>query len=460
MTEHAMNQNEPYQWTASRALELMRSGELTAEAYLASCLGRIHALEDRIGAWACLDEASALNQARELDRDRRRGAGSNALFGIPVGIKDIFNTRDLPTCMGSPIWAGFTPGNDARVVHELRRSGAVIPGKTVTAEFAVHHPGRTVNPHHPEHTPGTSSSGSAAAVATGMVPLALGTQTAGSTIRPASFCGIYGFKPSFGLVPRTGILKTLDTLDHVSFLARSVEDIALVFETARVHGRNYPYVYNLLENPEEQRPGKPWRVAFVRTYVWPLAEVYVKEAMLDFAARLSDVYGVEVVETELPGELEEAHAVHNLVYEGSLAYYFREEYQSSRERLSPVFRRMVERGREISPERLKFGFARQNALARRLDRFLSDFDVVLTYSTAHEAPEGLHTIEQKDPCLIWTLCRAPSMNLPLFVGPKRLPFGAQLVARRYRDYKLLRFVSMLRDRGLSPEGPYPRGVME
>ena len=447
---------QPYQLTATEAADLLARGELSVEELALSCLGRIRKLEATIGAWECLDEDLVMEQARGLDRLRREGGRDpRRMFGIPVGVKDIFNTRDMPTCMGSPIWAGFTPGNDARVVAEMRYNDAVIMGKTVTAEFAVHHPGKTVNPHDHARSPGTSSSGSAAAVATGMVPVALGTQTAGSTIRPASFCGVYGLKPSFGAVPRTGILKTLDTLDHVSFFGRSPEDLEMIFETVRVRGRNYPFVHRSLDDDAAQDHDGDWKVAFVKTGVWDQAEPYVQRAMEDFARRLDATAGVRVSVTDLPEAMSDAHAVHTEIYESSLSYYFKDEYDNDRDRISPIMREMIERGRTIGMERLRAGLKRQNELAETLDGFLSGYDIVLSHSTAHEALIGLDSIENRDPCLIWTLCRAPSINLPAFTGPNGLPFGAQVVARRYRDRKLLTFARMLRDSGLVGAAPNP-----
>jgi Asp-tRNA(Asn)/Glu-tRNA(Gln) amidotransferase A subunit family amidase len=229
-----MDKLRPYEMTAVDAATALGKGQMSVRELVDSCLARIEELEPRIGAWACTDPDLARSRADELDARKKVGSGgAGPLFGLPIGVKDVFNTARFPTAMGSPIWNGFTPGNDARVVSDLELADAVIMGKTVTAEFAVHYPGKTVNPYDYERSPGTSSSGSAAAVACQMVPLALGTQTAGSTIRPASFTGIYGYKPTFGLIPRTGILKTLDTLDHVTFFARCSADLRLVMDATR-----------------------------------------------------------------------------------------------------------------------------------------------------------------------------------------------------------------------------------
>src|SRR5881409_152636 len=214
--------------SASEAARLIRDGVISSEQLVEACLARVHETDAQIQAWAFLDSDHALAQARAADELRLSGQPIGPLHGVPVGIKDIIDTGDMPTENGSVLHAGRTPSRDAAVVTLLRAAGAVIMGKTVTTEFATRSPGKTRNPHNPAHTPGGSSSGSAAAVGAGMVPLALGSQTTGSTIRPASFCGVWGFKPTHGLVPRHGMLQLSRTLDHVGLFARTIEDIALL----------------------------------------------------------------------------------------------------------------------------------------------------------------------------------------------------------------------------------------
>lgn len=451
-----MGKLQPFEMTAVEAAKALRDGQMTVRELVDSCLGRIDEFEPWIGAWACIDPEQARARADELDR-RSTGGGRDLgpLFGLPVGVKDVFNTARFPTTMGSRIWEGFTPGNDARVVSDLELTDAVIMGKTVTAEFAVHHPGKTVNPHDYERSPGTSSSGSAAAVACQMVPLALGTQTAGSTIRPASFTGIYGYKPTFGLIPRTGILKTLDTLDHVTFFARAPADLRLIMDSTRVRGRNYPFVNEFLESDKNEPPPRCWKIGFLRTHVWDLAEDYVQQAMLSFVERLRGLDWIQIEEIAQPAGLDESHVVHELIYTKSLSYYFQDEYSQQRDKISQVMRDMVERGREIPADRFQWGLRRQNELTEQVDKMLSAYDVVLCHSTAHVALKGLHSVEQKDPCLVWTLCRAPAVNVPAFTGPQGLPFGLQIVSRRYRDYTLLEFAGRLAASGLIPAAPNP-----
>ena len=226
--------------SASAAARFIHDGVISSAQLVDACLARVRATDAEVQAWAFLDPDHALGQARAADEWRLGGRPTGPLHGVPVGIKDIIDTADMPTENGSALHAGRTPSRDATVVASLRAAGAVIMGKTVTTEFATRAPGKTRNPHNPAHTPGGSSSGSAAAVAAGMVPLALGSQTAGSTIRPASYCGVYGFKPTHGLIPRHGMFRLSRTLDHVGLFARTIEDLALLAEALVTHDERDP----------------------------------------------------------------------------------------------------------------------------------------------------------------------------------------------------------------------------
>jgi Asp-tRNA(Asn)/Glu-tRNA(Gln) amidotransferase A subunit family amidase len=337
-------------------------------------------------------------------------------------------------------------------------AGAVFPGKTVTAEFAVHAPGPTRNPHHLDHMPGTSSSGSAAAVAAGMTPLGLGTQTAGSTIRPSSYCGIYGLKPSFGLLPRTGMLKTTDSLDTVGLLARSIDDLELFLEVTRVHGIDYPISHAALNDPTRRNKGAaPWRVGIMidgpkRQY----AEPYARQALQDFGKLLAGVPEIEIEAVTLPESFNRAHDVHTAIYDKTLAYYFRDEFEAHT-LVSPIMYDIVQRGNVVTLETYKAALESQAALTRELDEFLVSrrFDIILDLSTGGEAPYGLDSSDRLDHCLIWTLCGVPAMNLPVFTGPNGLPFGAQIFSRRYNDYLVLNFARHLRTYGIIRDGTNP-----
>lgn len=428
--------------TAGELLRRLRAREVTVGDYVRACADRIEQFE-RLGAWAWYDRSRFEEQAERLDR-RLDGipAGEDlpsALFGVPVGVKDVFNTYDMPTEMGSAIYAGYMPGNDARVVSNLRLARAIIAGKTVTAEFAVHHPGPTLNPHDPTRTPGTSSSGSAVAVATSMVPLALASQTAGSIIRPASYCGVFGFKPSFGLVPRTGVLKTTDTLDTIGWMSRSVEDLGLALETMRVRGHNYPVSEaGLSKRKAMARKDERWRIGLVETHVDHHQQPEVRAALNRLASRLERV-GATIVPFRLPTPMQSAHDVHDIIYTCALAYYFKPEWVAKPMLFSERLGEMIVRGLAISGDRYRQALVEQARIARAFDDAIQSVDVLLCPSTAGEAPLGLDAIDPPDTCLIWTLCGAPALSLPFLEGANGLPVGVQVVARRFADYPLLDF---------------------
>jgi Asp-tRNA(Asn)/Glu-tRNA(Gln) amidotransferase A subunit family amidase len=439
----------------------VRSGRLSSTEIANACLGQIDRWDGTIKAWEHLEPAAALATAAAVDAKVAAGAEVGLLAGVPIGIKDIFNVNGMPCEMGSPIWKGFRPGNDARVVHYLRLADAVFPGKTVTAEFAVHAAGATENPHRPGFIPGTSSSGSAAAVAAYMVPAAIGTQTAGSIIRPASYCGVYGFKPSFGAVARTGMLKTTDTLDTVGWFARHLEDIALLFDIMRVKGRDYPILETALgdRTRQERTPGRPWRVGLVRGPKWATAESATRESIEALARQLATVPEVELVEAPAPELLGEAHEIHSIIYDRALAYYFKEEFQQHT-LVSKQIYEIVERGNDLTLSDYQGALARQSKVAQAMDRlFLDGYDVLLDMATAGEALEGLATVDRPDHALIWTLCGLPAVSVPLLQGPTGLPLGAQFVARRYNDLRLLNFLDWLSQHGVLPQRTNPEPPM-
>jgi Asp-tRNA(Asn)/Glu-tRNA(Gln) amidotransferase A subunit family amidase len=435
-------------------------GRFTPTDAARACRAAVARHEPDVQAWVRFDGEQLLAAAAVADQRFARGEPQRALEGVPVAVKDIFNTADFPTQMGSPLWAGFTPGNDARAVFHLKRAGALIPGKTVTAEFAVHTLGKTRNPWAPERTPGTSSSGSAVAVAMGMVPVALGTQTAGSIVRPASFTGVWGFKPSFGLIPRTGMLKTTDSLDTIGFFVGHAADLGPVLEALRVHGRDYPISHAALNDaarqaaPSERADGRPWRVAVLRPQVGSHAPAYARQAVEAWCWLARHAFGnrIEIVEPELPYELAECHRVHATIYNRALAYYFKAEHERA-ELVSPVMKALIEAGRRITPAEYEAALARQVELARITERFMRGFDIGVTLSTAGEAPLR-HVEEEPDSALMWTLTQLPAISAPAFRSPRGLPFGLQLVARRYNDPLLLKFVAQAVQAGLLPANAY------
>jgi Asp-tRNA(Asn)/Glu-tRNA(Gln) amidotransferase A subunit family amidase len=424
--------------SAAEAAEAIRTGRLTSEALVGACLDRIATQEERVGAWAFLDPGLALEQARGADRALREGRTPGPLHGIPVGIKDVFDTKDMPTEYGTVLHAGRRPPEDAAAVALLREAGAVILGKTVTTELAVYSPGKTRNPHDPERTPGGSSSGSAAAVAAFMVPLAIGTQTNGSVIRPASFCGVCGYKPGFGLISRHGALRQSPPLDQVGVFARTVGDAALLAEALMSFDPRDPAMRPgdrpaLAERPAGEAPA-PLRLAFVKTPVWDRADADTREAFAGLVRRL----GGCVEEVALPEMFDDAVAVHRTIMEADLAASYAGEYSRGRELLSPVLREMIERGQRVEAAEYDRALARIPALARALDEVSGRFDAIVTPAVPGEAPVGLESTGSPIFCTIWTLCGVPAITLPLLRGAHGMPMGAQLVGGRGRDARLLR----------------------
>ena len=418
------------QWHAHEIADAVNKSLIDPSEIANSFISHIEKIDKDILAWEAFDPAIFMNAVLN-------SANKGKLAGVPFAVKDIFNTIDYPTQMGSKIWKDFTPGNNARVVDHFLWEGASILGKTVTSEFAVHTPGKTINPINKDHIVGTSSSGSAAAVASGMAPLALGTQTAGSTIRPSSYCGIFGYKPSFGLIPRTGILKTLDTLDHICLMARCVNDLRIALDTARVKGRNHPYIKNSLDSENNHQQDRVYKIAFLKTSTWENTENYTKEAIEKFANNLSKEKNVNIEEIEFSPELSTIHQNHALIYEKALSYYFSDEIENSRPEVSEIFLEMTDRGKQTTVEEYHKGLKTQVMHMKEFDELSQKYDFFMTNSVAGVAPRLDNPSESDDPCLIWTYLHAPSITLPLFTGPEDMPFGLQMVSSRYKDHELL-----------------------
>jgi Asp-tRNA(Asn)/Glu-tRNA(Gln) amidotransferase A subunit family amidase len=425
--------------SAGDAARLVRDGLVSSLELVEACLARVRARDGEIQAWAFLDPAHALAQARAADEWRLGGRLLGPLHGVPVGVKDIFDTFDMPTENGSVLHDGRTPSRDATAVAMLRAAGAVIMGKTVTTEFACGAPGKTRNPHDPAHTPGGSSSGSAAAVAAGMVPLALGSQTAGSTIRPASYCGVFGFKPTHGLIPRHGMFRISRTLDHVGLFARSIEDVALLAEQLVGYDERDPDSRPRARTPygkaADEEPPLPPMFAFVKTPHWDRVDGDAKEAFGELVDRLGD----RVEEIELSGATVDAYEGHRIIMEAELAANLEHEWTRGSDRLSDMLRERIGRGRTVpaldylralgSIPDLQDGFA---------ELFSQRYDAILTPASTGTAPEGLASTGDRSFCTLWTLCGMPALSVPLMQGAKDLPLGVQLVGPPHGDGRLLR----------------------
>jgi len=425
--------------SAADAAREIAEGRLTSEELVQACLERIRALEPKVQAWTFLDQEHALTQARAADEHKRSGKPIGPLHGVPVGVKDIFDTADMPTENGTVLHQGRTPRADAAAVRSLRASGAVILGKTVTTECAYFAPGKTRNPHNPEHTPGGSSSGSAAAVAAGMVPLALGSQTAGSTIRPAAFCGVYGFKPTHGLIPRSGVLQLSRTLDHVGLFARTIEDIALLAEQLAGWDEKDPDTRPRARLPFQalaaEEPPIPPMLALIKTPHWERTDGDTREAFGELVEALGD----RVEEVELFPSALEAWDWQKTIMAAEMAANLEREWRAGKDRLSPQLRELIERGREVRAVDYQRAVRAIAPAVESLDElFMERYDAILTPSALGTAPRGLASTGDPVFCTPWTLLGMPALSVPLMQGANRLPLGAQLVGRRGFDARLMR----------------------
>jgi Asp-tRNA(Asn)/Glu-tRNA(Gln) amidotransferase A subunit family amidase len=424
--------------TLREMLANFASGARTSLDYTRECLSRIERFEPRVAAWAYLAPARAEACAREADTRRAQGATSS-LLGIPIGVKDIMHVRGLPTGMGSAAFAGFVPAESATLVQRLEAAGAFVLGKTVTAELAYYTPGKTRNPWNPAHTPGGSSSGSAAAVAAGMIPAALGTQTNGSVIRPAAFCGVVGYKPSAGLIPCQGVFEFSRTLDQVGVFARNLEDAALV--AAALIGPDDdaappPGVAAFTLDPGVRALGRPPRLVAVRSPVWPLAEPAQQKQFETDIARLRAA-GAEVAARELPADFERGHGMLRTImyYEGARA--LQDVQRNHRDKLSAVLNRLIDDGLAMEEPEYRAALDGRRQLQAGLAGFLRQVDAIITPPARGEAPATLDNTGDPAFCTLWTLCGVPALAIPTGLGPQGLPLGLQIVGALRDDARML-----------------------
>ncbi|MCS6877398.1 MAG: amidase [Geminicoccaceae bacterium] len=437
--------------TARELRRALDEGRASVREIVETCLARIEADEPRLRAWAHLDRDYALAQADALDQARRAGRAFGRLTGLPVGVKDVVDTADLPTEYGSPVFVGRRPARDAWLVGALKAAGAVILGKTATTEFAAFSPGPTRNPFDPERTPGGSSSGSAAAVAAGMVPLAIGTQTNGSVIRPASFCGIVGYKPTYGLIPRSGVLEQSPTLDHVGVFARDLGDAALLAEALMgfdpQDGATRPQAVPRLSRAAEE--GMPVRPRLAR--VWVPGPDRAEPAMREAIAELCDALGDAVVALEAPPVFAHALAAHRTIWTAELAFRFGRLVRERGELVSEGFKEAVREGERVSAVDYQRALAVRARMREEFSAFMHEIDAVLAPAAPGEAP-GLESTGDPVFSTAWTLVGAPALTLPLFTGPSGLPMGLQLVAEPGDDERLFRVAAWL-ERTLAASEP-------
>ncbi len=408
------------EWTATEIVAGIASGRATSTKVVESCLERIAAREGEVFAWAYVDPEQALRSARESDR---RG-GNGALRGVPFGVKDIIDSFDMPAEWGTPIHKGRMPGRDAACVALSRKAGAVLLGKTVTTEFANLHPGPTRNPRDIARSPGGSSSGSAAAVADMMAPLAIGTQTTGSTIRPSSFCGVFGYRPTYGEHRLHGVMEASGSLDTLGLFARSVDDIALYRDV----------LLGVAPSPVGDAP--PPCIGLCRTHIWDQVDPTVQRRTEEAAERLASK-GAKLSDVELPTHFQRLTEAHQTISSFEFARTFTDEVERHHDGISETLRG----GRIAAGLAVSFDdYLAAQKLAERcrieMDAVFADYDVLLTPSATGEAPVGWNAFAGADLYKMWTVLHVPALSLPAFVGAAGMPAGIQLFARRHEDRRL------------------------
>ncbi|SNS75231.1 amidase [Tropicimonas sediminicola] len=416
----------------------LASGALTSERLVAACLERIERREPEVQAWAWLDGDHAIAQARRLDAWRASGQPVGPLHGMPVGLKDIIDTAGMPTENGCALDKGRVPTRDAFVVERLKQAGAVILGKTVTTELAFMHPGKTRNPHNPGHTPGGSSSGSAAAVADAMVPLAVGTQTGGSVIRPASFCGVTGFKPTFGAIPRRGVLMQSSTLDTLGVFASDAAGASMLAEALFGHDATDPAT-QLRPHPRlldlaRSKPPLPPVFAFVRPPGWDDAHPDLHAAFEE----LLEALGEQAFEVPLPTIFDEVAEVRARINFAEMARCYHRYKRDGTDLLGPETRDALQKGDGILARDYIAALDWREVLNAGLEKIFERCDAILCPAAPGPAPEGLGSTGDSIFNGLWTLCGTPAVTVPILTAQNGLPIGVQLVGGLGSDGRLLR----------------------
>lgn len=427
-------------WTLGldEAAREIREGRLTSLECASACLARVREVEPAVRAWAFLDHEHVLAQARAADAHRMHGRDTGPLHGVPVGVADVLDTGDYPTEFGSSVWEGRTPRRDAVVVARLRSAGALVLGKTVTSEYALGSGVRTRNPRDGERTPGAAFGGAAAAVASAMVPAAVGLDAEGGVITSAAYCGVVGYMPTHGLIPRTGALTLSRTLDRIGILARSVEDVASLASVLAGFDADDPET-RPIASPAFSRvaasePPLPPRLAFVQTHAWARADAVTRAALSELVAALGDC----VSKLELGPSFAAAADQHRLILEVEAAHNLRRDYDGAGDRLGERIRGLIERGRRFAATDYVSALAGASALNGGLDEVFEEYDAILAPATAGEAPIDGEGIDDVTFSSLWSYIGVPAITLPLLVSERGLPLGVLLVGRHGNDARLLR----------------------
>ena len=444
------------------AAQGIRKGEFTSEEYTAACLAAVARFDPAIEVWEWLDRERAIEQARAADARRQSGMALGPLHGLPIGVKDIIDTKAIPTRIGSPIFAANVPAEDATVVQRLLEAGAFVLGKTVTTEFAWAHPGKTHNPWNAGHTPGGSSSGSAAGVAAQFMPAALGSQTLGSVIRPAAYCGVVGFKPSFGLISRSGVHPFSPTLDHIGVFARCVADAALLAncltgfdpdDPASIRGDSRPPARG--RTPPLARPP---RLALVHSPVWELADEQQRTAMQS-AAQTLRAAGAEIREVELPAQFAQSQQAVNTIMRAEATAVFAPLQAAHPGKVSAVIDTLIAEGRAISALTYIEALRARAGMQKDMQRLFLDFDAIVTPPATGEAPESLERTGNPAFCAAWSMLGVPAINLPAGWGTHGLPLGIQLLGAYRNDQHMLRVAQWCEERLDFKRRPLPSSAL-
>jgi len=435
---------EPYRLSLVEAARLMRDGVLTPTRYLETLLDRIDRMEPTVEAWVTVEREKALEAAEEATREASEGHFRSPLHGIPVGVKDIYFTEGTLTTMGSPLFAGFVPGRDADAVKALKTAGAIIMGKTETTEFALHDPAPTRNPWNTRHTPGGSSSGSAAAVSCGMAPLAFGSQTGGSVVRPASYCGVVGFKGTYDLLSRGGVYPLSWSLDHVGFMTRTVEDALITLKTLRP---------DLSDGPQTD---KPPRLGLLSGYFKVNSSEEVWRGFEDAVGKLWGE-GAEVVDVRLPDSFGLAPSVHRVIMVVETAAVHEDLFRERADEYREYLRGYISSGLLVPATAYLRAQRIRGEIMCDMVKLLEGYDCLICPSTQDTAPEGLHWTGTPSFNSPWSLTGMPSITVPSGLGGGGLPLGLQLVGRPYGDVDLFRVAAWC-ERALEfphePKEPY------
>lgn len=434
------------QLTAKSAAEAIRAGKVTSENLVNACIDRIAMRDETVHAWVKFEADLARDSARAADALLAKGVDIGPLHGVPIGLKDIIDTADMPTCSGSRLFVGRRPAQDSACAALLRAAGAIILGKTVTTEFALTQARGTTNPHDPSRTPGGSSSGSGAAVADFMVPLAIGSQTGGSVIRPASFCGTYGFKPTYGSISRRGVLIISRYLDHLGLYSRSLDDLAMLGDVLMQHDpgdfdmRFHPGC-NLTEAKDEAKSRRPPRLAYVKGPAWSHAEDHMPPVFDAYVAALGDC--VEAV--ELGGIFDQALDAHATIMNASLYANLGDFCEQNPDEVEEETKRRVFAGRNVSASEFIHATELADSLGKSLATLFENYDGLITAAAPGEAPVGLDWTGNAAFQRIWTLTGLPALTLPLLQGPNGMPIGVQVIGAKGCDRDLFRVAHWLDD---------------